>query len=182
MVDEELFAVPPAIPELRRRLLLARLVLRWAEKRGGIPLVPGQAAVLAGSLARLLDRVATDGATFGNIHGLAPENLAAHWQIVVRFLEILPEAWPGVLAAEGVLDPADRRNRLLERQAATWRRSPPAEPVIAAGLIGGIPAMTELLAVVSELDKARLFCPASTAAAMIPSGRRSERTPRIRNT
>ncbi|MFL5268095.1 MAG: double-strand break repair protein AddB, partial [Stellaceae bacterium] len=159
MAEEGVFAVPPAIPELRRRLLLARLVLRWGEKRGGTPLLPGQAASLAGSLARLLDSVATDGALFGSIYGLAPENLAEHWQIVLRFLEILPEAWPGILAAEGALDPADRRNRLLERQAAIWRRSPPADPVIAAGLIGGIPAMTELLSVVSSLGEGAVILP-----------------------
>ncbi|MFL5269244.1 MAG: double-strand break repair protein AddB, partial [Stellaceae bacterium] len=153
------FAVPPAIPELRRRLLLARLVLRWGERRGGTPLLPGQAAALAVSLARLLDSVATDGATFGSIYGLAPENFAEHWQIVLRFLEILPEAWPGILAAEGALDPADRRNRLLERQAAIWRRSPPADPVIAAGLIGGTPAMTELLSVVSSLGQGAVILP-----------------------
>jgi len=159
ITDKELFAVPPAIPELRRRLLLARLVLRWGEWRGGISLVPGQAAALAVSLARLLDSVATDGATLESIHGLAPENLAEHWQIVLRFLEILPEAWPGILAAEGALDPADRRNRLLERQAAIWRRSPPADPVIAAGLVGGIPAMTRLLAVVSALGQGAVILP-----------------------
>src|SRR5580704_8987407 len=33
-------AVPPPIPELRRRLLLTRLVLRWGERRGDEPLYP----------------------------------------------------------------------------------------------------------------------------------------------
>ena len=58
---EEDLAVPPPIPELRRRLLLTRLVLHWGERRGDEPLLPGQAAALAASLARLLDRVATEG-------------------------------------------------------------------------------------------------------------------------
>ncbi len=157
--DEELFAVPPAIPALRRRLLLTRLVLRWGERRGGTSILPGQAAALAASLARLLDSVATDGATFDSIHDLAPENLAEHWQIILRFLEILPQAWPGVLAAEGALDPAERRNRLLDRQTTIWRRSPPADPVIAAGLAGGIPALTQLLSVVSTLDQGAIILP-----------------------
>src|SRR5437899_1315348 len=72
--DEGLSAVPPAIPELRRRLLLTRLVLRWSERRGGVPLLPGQAAALAGSLARLLDSVATDGTTFEGVRDLVPAN------------------------------------------------------------------------------------------------------------
>ena len=42
-------AVPPAIPELRRRLLLTQLVMRWGELRGQLPLLPGQAAALAAS-------------------------------------------------------------------------------------------------------------------------------------
>jgi ATP-dependent helicase/nuclease subunit B len=155
----ETLAVPPAIPELRRHLLLTRLVLRWGEHRGEHALLPGQAAALAVSLARLLDSVATEGARFEGIRDLVPEHLAEHWQIVRRFLEILPQHWPGILAGEGALDPAERRNRLLERQAAIWRRSPPRDPVIAAGLVGGIPALTELLSLVAALDRGALILP-----------------------
>ena len=158
-VEEDGLSVPPAIPELRRRLLLTQLVLRWGERRGQDRLLPAQAAALARSLARLLDMVAIDRATFAGIDDLAPENLAEHWRIAVRFLEILPQHWPGILAAEGAIDPAERRNRLLQRQAAFWRRSPPADPVIAAGLVGGMPAITELLSVIAELDRGAVILP-----------------------
>jgi ATP-dependent helicase/nuclease subunit B len=157
--DGENLFVPPAIPELRRRLLLTQLVMKWGSVRGQDPLLPGQAAALAASLARFLDSVATEGASFEKMRDLVPEDLAAHWQIVHRFLEVLPQHWPGMLAAEGALDPAERRNRLLERQAAIWRRSPPGDPVIAAGLVGGIPAMTELLSVVARLDRGEVILP-----------------------
>ncbi len=152
-VEDGGLAVPPAIPEMRRRLLLTRLVLEWGGRRGRDPLLPAQAAALAASLARLLDTVATEGASFARLADLAPADLAEHWQIVRSFLEILPQAWPGILAAEGAVDPADRRNRLLAQQAAQWRRSPPRDPVIAAGLTGGIPAMTGLIAAVASLDR-----------------------------
>ena len=152
-------AVPPAIPELRRRLLLTQLVMRWGQVRGQAPLLPGQAAALAASLARFVDTVATEGANFARLADLVPRDLAAHWQIVHRFLEILPSQWPHILAAEGALDPAVRRNRLVEHQAAAWRRSPPRDPVIAAGLTGGIPAMTELLSVVAALDHGAVILP-----------------------
>ncbi len=155
----ENLAVPPPIPELRRRLLLTRLVLHWGQRRGEAPLLPGQAAALAASLARLLDRVATEGASFANIADLVPEGLAEHWRIVHQFLEILPQHWPRILAEEGGLDAASRRNRLLEQQTAAWRRSPPRHPVIAAGLIGGIPAMTELLSLVAALDQGAVILP-----------------------
>jgi ATP-dependent helicase/nuclease subunit B len=152
-------AVPPPIPELRRRLLLTRLVLHWGERRGEEPLLPGQAAALAASLARLLDRVATEGASFAKIADLVPEGLAEHWRVVHQFLEILPQHWPRILAEEEALDAASRRNRLLEQQTAAWRRSPPRHPVIAAGLIGGIPAMTELLSLVAALDQGAVILP-----------------------
>jgi ATP-dependent helicase/nuclease subunit B len=151
-ITDDSLTVPPAIPEMRRRLVLTRLVLEWSKGRIAEPLLPGQAAALAGSLARFLDTVATEGASFARLAELAPADLAEHWQIVRTFLEILPQAWPSILRAEGALDPAERRNQLLVQQAATWRQSPPRDPVIAAGLTGGIPAMTELISVVAALD------------------------------
>jgi ATP-dependent helicase/nuclease subunit B len=157
--DADTLAVPPAIPELRRRLLLTQLVMRWGRVRGQAPLLPGQAATLAGSLARFLDTVATEGADFARLSDLVPRDLAAHWQIVHKFLEILPSQWPHILTAEGVLDPAVRRNRLLERQAIAWWGSPPSDPVVAAGLTGGIPAVTELLSVVAALDQGTVILP-----------------------
>ncbi|MBV8574988.1 MAG: double-strand break repair protein AddB, partial [Acetobacteraceae bacterium] len=155
----ENLAVPPPIPELRRRLLLTRLVLLWGERRGEQPLVPGQAAALSASLTRLLDRVATEGASFAKIADLVPEGLAEHWRVVRQFLEILPQHWPRILAEEGALDAASRRNHLLEQQTAAWRRAPPRHPVIAAGLIGGIPAITELLSLVAGLDQGSVILP-----------------------
>jgi ATP-dependent helicase/nuclease subunit B len=149
--DEASLAVPPAIPELRRSLLLTRLVLEWSAREDANALLPGQAAALARALARLLDAAATEGADFARLKDLAPAELAEHWQTVLRFLEILPREWPAILEAEGALDPAERRNRLIARQAAAWRREPPRHPVVAAGLTGGIPALEELLGVVAGL-------------------------------
>jgi len=157
--DCDTLAVPPAIPELRRRLLLTQLVMRWGQLRGQPPLLPGQAAGLAASLARFLDAVATEGADFARLVDLVPQELAAHWQVVHKFLEILPTQWPQILAAESALDPAVRRNHLIEHQAAAWRHAPPRDPVIAAGLTGGIPAITRLLSVVETLDYGAVILP-----------------------
>jgi ATP-dependent helicase/nuclease subunit B len=152
-------AVAPAIPELRRRLLLTQLVLGWSVAAGRDPLLPGQAAALAAALARLLDMAESEEKSFDSLHQLVPDEFAEHWQTVLDFLKILPTAWPGMLAAEGALDPAERRNLLLRRQAVLWRASPPAGPVIAAGLTGGIPALVDLLSAVAWLDHGAVILP-----------------------
>lgn len=157
--DDLDLAIPPAIPDLRRRMLLARLVLAWSERSGERALMPGQAAALAGALARLLDTAAAEGASFDKLRDLVPVDLAEHWQVVLKFLDILPRAWLPLLAAEGALDPAERRNRLLCRQAELWRRMPPRAPVIAAGLLGGIPALSDLLSAVASLDQGAVILP-----------------------
>ena len=156
---DETLAVPPAIPELRRRLLLTRLVLDWGDGNGEQRLLPGLAVRLAAALARLIDAAATEGASFAALAKLAPLDLAEHWQVVLRFLDILPSRWPAILAAEGALDPAERRNHLLERQAEAWRKMPPGDPVIAAGLVGGIPALEELSRVVAGLEHGMVILP-----------------------
>src|SRR5260370_36056175 len=157
--EDASLAIPPAIPELRRRLLLTQLGLRWSRVSSEGELLPGQAASLAAALARLLDAATSEEASFDKLGELVPEDLAAHWQTVLDFLKILPNAWPAMLAAEGALDPAERRNLLLRRQAAQWRASPPAGPVIAAGLTGGIPALVDLLSAVAWLDQGSVILP-----------------------
>src|SRR5438445_6784841 len=72
--DDPTLAIPPAIPDLRRRLLLTRLVLAWSQADGN-PLLPGQAAALAGAVARLLDAAAMEGAEFARLRDLAPDEI-----------------------------------------------------------------------------------------------------------
>jgi ATP-dependent helicase/nuclease subunit B len=152
--DAEALDLPPAIPELDRRLLLTLLVQTWDRD---IP--PGQAAMLARALARFLDEAQTEGAGFNRLEALVPEELAEHWQEVLKFLRIVTERWPEMLTERGALDPADRRNRLLAAQAAHWKANPPADPVTAAGLTGGIPAVAALMEVVARLPTGTVVLP-----------------------
>ncbi|GBD43593.1 hypothetical protein HRbin40_01069 [bacterium HR40] len=138
-------AVPPAISPLRRHLLLTRLVHAFA----GVP--HEQAVRLAGELARLLDELQTEEVDLRALDRVVPDRFAEHWQRTLAFLAILREHWPRILAAEGRLDPAERRRRLLELQAERWRRHPPKERVVAAGITGSIPAVARLLAVVRTI-------------------------------
>ena len=147
--------MPPAISGTRRQMLLTRLVL--ALKSGDT--TPDQAARLAAELARLLDRVATERVGFDRLADLVPDELADHWRITLKFMTILTERWPAVLEAEGCIEPADRRNRLLEAQARAWRLAPPPGPVVAAGSTGTVPATADLLDVVCRLPDGAVVLP-----------------------
>ena len=157
MVDD--LSLPPAVPLLRRQLLLAKLILAMGAGRGGRGPTPEQAAQLAEELGRLLDQVQIEGLGFERLHQLVPAEYAAHWQITLDFLKLLTEHWPDILLGQGYLDAAERRRRLLLDQAALWRREPPADPVIAAGSTGSNPAVAELLAVVARLPQGAVVLP-----------------------
>lgn len=150
--------IPPAVPGLRRQLLLARLVLAL---EGG-DAAPDQACRLAAELSRFLDQVHTERLSFARLAQLVPDEfreLADHWRITLKFLKIITEQWPLILSEEGCLDPAERRNRLLEAQAGVWLNNPPAHPIIAAGSTGSIPATADLLKVVAGLPLGKLVLP-----------------------
>jgi ATP-dependent helicase/nuclease subunit B len=149
--------LPPPLPPLRRQLLLARLIGRVPSEDGRPPR-PEQAIMLAAELARLLDQVQTEGLDFARLKDLAPDRYAAHWQITLRFLEIVTEAWPGVLRDEGAIDPADHRNRVFAAQARIWAAGAPG-PIVAAGSTGSIPATAALLATVAHLPEGCVILP-----------------------
>ena len=149
--------LPPALPALRRQLLLARTILAVGDTETRPQ--PDQAARLAAELARLLDQVQIEGIDFDRLKDLAPEDYAEHWQQTLRFLAILTDHWPAILASEGAIDGAERRSRLLQAQAALWQRSPPPGPVIAAGSTGSIPATAALLGVVARLPQGAVVLP-----------------------
>ena len=149
----DVLGLPPAVPPLRRTLLLAALVRRDRAT------APAQAAQLAEELGRLLDRLHTNDVDLAELAGLAPEDLAQHWQQTLDFLHRLGPPWRGVLAAEGTMEPAERRGRLLRALAERWVREPPAHPVVAAGSTGSIPAAAELIATVAGLPQGLVVLP-----------------------
>ena len=152
--DGSLFEAPPAIAELKRQLLLARLILERERDASA-----EQAVLLARALARLLDQTQTERLSFDRLADLAPADLSSHWQQTLEFLKIVTENWPDVLAGDGLTDPAARRNLLLERLQERWAQSPPDHPVIAAGSTGSIPATADLLATVAALPDGQVVLP-----------------------
>jgi ATP-dependent helicase/nuclease subunit B len=151
------WALPPALPPMRRKLLLARLVRQFAREWRSAD--PAQAALLAEALARLIDDIRTEQLGFERLADLAPAEYATHWQITLEFLTIVTRHWPDLLAEEGALDAIDRRNQVTRALVETWTASPPADPVIAAGSTGSIPATAELLAVIAKLPQGTVILP-----------------------
>ena len=145
----------PAISGAQRQALLTRLVLA----RDDLALAPDQAAWLAADLGRLIDRVHTEGLGFDNLATLVPDDLADHWRLTLDFLKIVSEAWPAILRDRGVVDAAERRNRILRAQAEIWSSCPPEDPVIAAGSTGSVPATRDLLAVIARMPDGVVVLP-----------------------
>ncbi len=152
------FDIPPAVPELRRRLLLTQLVRKYAESNGD-SIALGQAAPLAARARALPRRSACRRLRSRQARHHRAGELAEHWQNVVQFLDILRLHWPAILASLGCLDPGERRNRLLAAQAEAWQRMPPRGAVIAAGITGGIPAVAALMEVVAGLPDGAVVLP-----------------------
>ncbi|MDE0173020.1 MAG: double-strand break repair protein AddB [Defluviicoccus sp.] len=148
---------PPAIPPLRRQLLLAELIrAREGASRAD---EPARIAGLATELARLLDQVETEELGFDRLAELVPETLSAHWQTTLDFLRIVTDAWPAVLEQEGAVGPAERRSRLIGARIESWRRDPPEGRTILAGSTGSVPATRALMAAVVGLPGGAVVLP-----------------------
>ena len=149
----------PAIAPLRRQLLLARLIRQWDRAgRGGL-LSFAQSAALADSLAKVMDEVETQGCDLSKLSELAPAGLAEHWEGVSRFLELLRDQWPAILASENAINPAARRIQALQALTRRLQDAPPSGLVIAAGSTGSIPATAELLGTIARLPQGAVVLP-----------------------
>ena len=153
--------IPPKLGELDRRLTLARLVAAWAKSPVSSPLVvggPASTLALAGDLARLMDDMVTRGVGWEALDGLVPDQLDKYWQHSLEFLQIARRAWPAHLAEINRIEPADRRDLLIEAEAARLTAHPDG-PVIAAGSTGSMPATAKFLHVVSALPQGAVVLP-----------------------
>jgi ATP-dependent helicase/nuclease subunit B len=158
-------ALPPAITPLERRLLLAELILQWANSpevrsAAGSPLIantPQAALGLADDLARLMDDMTTRQVNWDRLDGLVPDDLDRYWQLSLRFLKIAREAWPALRAERGAIEAAERRDKLIEAEAKRLASS--NAPVIAAGSTGSMPATAKLLATIAKLPHGAVVLP-----------------------
>ena len=163
IADEDDEALPDAIAPLKRQLKLAHLIQKLGETAAGAALAGAgavdQASRLARALASLLDEMQIARLDPQALTGLAPEEYAAHWQQVLRFLSIIMEGWPAHLEERGLMDPWARRNAMLVRLAERWEEKPPAHPVIGAGSTGSVPATRDLLTAIARLPQGMVVLP-----------------------
>ncbi|WP_407149470.1 double-strand break repair protein AddB [Bradyrhizobium sp. ORS 86] len=153
--------IPPKLGELERRLTLAHLVAAWAKTPVSSPLVvggPASTLQLAGDLARLMDDMVTRGVDWRELDRLVPDQLDKYWQHSLEFLRIARDAWPNYLKEIGRIEPAARRDLLIEAEAARLTAHH-AGPVIAAGSTGSMPATAKFLHAVAKLPNGAVVLP-----------------------
>jgi ATP-dependent helicase/nuclease subunit B len=153
--------IPPKLGELERRLTLAKLVAAWARSPVSAPLVvggPASTLALAGDLARLMDDMVTRGVGWEALDGLVPDQLDKYWQYSLEFLQIARRTWPAHLAEIDKIEPAARRDRLIEAEARRLTAHHEG-PVIAAGSTGSMPATAKFLHAVATLPQGAVVLP-----------------------
>jgi len=153
--------IPPRLGDLERRLTLAKLVAAWAKGPVLAPLVvggPASTLALAGDLARLMDDMVTRGVGWEALDGLVPDQLDQYWQHSLDFLQIARQAWPAHLQEIEKIEPAARRDLLIEAEARRLTAHHHG-PVIAAGSTGSMPATAKFLHAVSTLTQGAVVLP-----------------------
>lgn len=148
--------IPPAISAIQRQAYLARIITKLPDFSKS----PAHDLALANALGQLLDQIYTEDLNINELPDLVDrEKFAQHWQVTLDFLQIISEHWPNILSEKGVIDAADRRNRLIQKLTQHWQESPPDYPVIAAGTTGSIPATATLLKTIMSLPQGRVVLP-----------------------
>ena len=152
--------VPPAADPVRRWLRLAELLR--AELGKDAPKAPGLLR-LAFETARTMDRLAIEGIELGDllqerVAGIVGD-LAKHWQDSTRHFARVQAHWLAELATRGEVDPPVRRNLLFDHAARRWKETPPALPVVAAGVTSASPALARLLRTIADLPNGAVILP-----------------------
>src|SRR3954470_7595555 len=153
--------IPPKLGELERRLALARLIAAWAKRPVLSPLVvagPASTLALAGDFARLIDDMVTRGVDWSALDRLVPDQFDKYWQHTLDFLKIAREFWPAFLAETNRIEPAARRDLLIDAEAERLARKSDG-PVIAAGSTGSMPSTAKFLRVVAGLPHGAVVLP-----------------------
>jgi ATP-dependent helicase/nuclease subunit B len=158
-------AIADALTGLERRLLLTQLVAKWAaseavRREGNAPLVannPASALALADALARLMDDMTTRQVPWERLNDIAGEH-DEYWKLSLEFLKIAHQGWHEHLKERGRIEPAARRDLLIEAERSRLRAAGNG-PVIAAGSTGSMPATAMLIDTIAKLPHGAVVLP-----------------------
>jgi ATP-dependent helicase/nuclease subunit B len=172
--DPQALIAPPIAP-LERRLLLAGLIQTFArslaqerlreEVRSDatrdflIPTSAADAVAIAADLEALMDDFTFEDVPVARLADLVDGEYSQYFDFTLRFLRIATEMWPAILKERQASDPAERRSKLIDAQAALFRRQTPPGPVIAAGSTGSIPSTARLLGAIARLENGAVVLP-----------------------
>lgn len=154
-------AVPPAIDPTERVLTLASIVRGEGS---------AEALRLAADLARTLDALLVEEIDPKQLRDAVTDtaDLARHWEKSLQKLQLIFEAWPGLLRERGAIDLAERRNLLLHRLAARWKDDPPEGFTVAAGITTAAPAVAAVAARVARMSGGMVVLPGLWLADIFP--------------
>jgi len=150
-IDED-EPVPPAIAATERLLKLASITRGEGS---------AESLRLAADLARTLDAMLIEEIDPHRLKDAVTEtsDLARHWEKSLEKLQLIYENWPQILAAEGAIDLAERRNRLLHRLTERWKVEPPGGFTVAAGITTAAPAVAAITARVARMPEGMVVLP-----------------------
>jgi ATP-dependent helicase/nuclease subunit B len=168
-------SLPRAIGDIERRMILGGLILTWARnlkqaivsidadgrvsQTSDALLVaahPADAWRLSGELAALIDEMIIENVPWRGLENLGGE-FDDYWRITLRFLDIAITAWPQILSARGVCDPAARQNMLIARAIENVARE--QVPVVALGSTGSNVVTARLLAAIARAPQGAVVLP-----------------------
>ena len=146
-----------AINVFERQCLIASQIQHFPI--GGQRMSPASSMKLASSLCMLIDQMQRACTPLSDIKNVLPDELSTYWQEILKFLTILFDYWPSILAERGQMDPVARQQKLLQAQLDFWTSHPPNVPIILAGSTGTLPMTRAFMKVISQLPMGAVIFP-----------------------
>lgn len=150
--------LPPALDDCKQRLILTRLVKPYLES-GGERATAVEALRLADDLRVTLRQLLFDDVAPARLKDIDVGDLASHWERTLAYLAIVVDAWPAILAEEGEVDGAIRRNELTRKWIERLAAEPPSDLIVAAGMVATSPVVGQLLHRIARLPGGMVVLP-----------------------
>ena len=147
--------IPAAVPPLRRRLEITKLVDGLLNSD---PTLAPRAALydLSDSLAALMDEMHGEGVPPQALYDLDVSNHSEHWARSLKFLKIVQHYFD---QAGETPDQETRQRMVVQALAQRWVHDPPGDPVILAGSTGSRGTTLMLMQAVTALPQGAIVLP-----------------------